>query len=208
MNPDKVEVKIGVLAYVASRVDEMAAESRRRVDQCLGAKAGYERSRTAVEALFAHVEKDIDAGSFPEQMAGLDAAKRVKLYIQRAVEVCASLSARADVEIIAARGRVEGMEAIQKDVQKQADEEREKVRAFLEHVERGDVVLVAGEYQQVNGGARVPGVHPGPSLKQQRAETPALSDESPPSVEGDAAPQFTDVMPVTVVGKRKRKLSQ
>lgn len=69
-----------------------------------GAKTSLNGAAKAVEALLAHVARDVKEGKFD-----IATGEAVRLYVQRSVEVCRNLRLKAEVQQERARGRSEAL---------------------------------------------------------------------------------------------------
>lgn len=171
----KAELKMAVSHDLGSQVDDFLEAARRDLERCVGGQTALLEAAKLVQTLHGVADKEIEEGTLD-----LDQAKKIKLYVTRAVIGVESLAQRfANMQITTA-GRMQGLEAAVGAIKKYhtgATHER-------------DTVLAAA---QQSPDEQRPG---NLSIKQQR-----LAEET----NAGAALKTPSKLPVAAGQRRKRK---
>lgn len=187
MNLDKSAVKIGTAHEIGCRLDDMLEESQKEVLRLEGSVAGLGKGLKAVTDLSTHLKKDLDEGKYD-----LEQVNEIQKWLDRAQQVLTNLGKHYQVLQVNQTGRTQAFEITVKTVKKFKDDEDSKQRSLLEALKTGQATQdsITGSTEMAPGAPRVPGAHPGASLKQQRLseETEAPADAPPEEPEVEITP--------------------
>lgn len=191
MNIDKSQVRISVAHDIGVRMDDVLEGAKADVARADGATSIAVKISSDIEGLFAHVQKDIDAGGMD-----LEQGKLVMSWLVRAKNVAASHATQAAQGKFIAQGRVMAGEAAVKLVLGIKTEEETKVRVF-------SAAVAAGRVKAEDAG------RPPPAIKAQRqAEEGTLTEDadegSPAKAEEAVVEEAVEDTPPPKATKRKR----
>ena len=162
MTVEKAEIKIGTLQGIGNKLDDMKEGAVKEQAAAEGAVTAYKLAVPKIEALFAHVDTDIDEGKVPED--GLAAAKYAKTYIRRAADIVSNMRVSAVTQSIHAQGKLAGLDASLLVTKKEVDSEIQKVKSLAAALESGTLTIEDGEVPE-----RPVGVHPGNPIADRKA---------------------------------------
>lgn len=160
MNPTKTKFKIDMAEDFGRKFEGMEEEAERSFYRQEGARDALKAAAQPIGQLMANIDDEVKEGALKE-IAGepLKVAEYAKRWLKRALGSIDSLATKAEVARVAAGGQRKGLEDAKKVAFKVWEEERNKLRAYLEAVE---------EDKPRDDGREADG-HPGPTLKSQRS---------------------------------------
>lgn len=179
MTQEKARFKAHVAHEIGIRLDDSLELAKSETIRWDGVNKGLLQGQKAIEVLLSHVDKDIDEGKYD-----LQTGAAVKLYVNRAVGVCANLAAVAANQKILAEGRQQMAEENVKLVKKFHDEELRKAEAIAAAEKETSPDSPESRNRPV-------GMHPQSGIKQMR-----LAEESPPA---ETTPVVQPVSPPVIV---------
>lgn len=192
MSELKLEVRRQTAQDIGTRIEDRLEAARLEAARAEGANQMALQLQRQVEALHAHVDKDIDAGVF----ADLKEAQRVKDWITRAVVICGSGAQTAASGSLLARGKLQALEEAVKIVAS-VQQEAVKRLALLQQATLDE----DGPPPAERDGPRVPGERPRESIRSRREREAQQAASAPVAAEvpsGDGtvttpgAPDATD----------------
>lgn len=165
---DKGEIKAATVHELGCKFEDMLEASKQDESRNEGAKTALLMASKKVTELQTHVDKDLDEGAFGDVDGPLAVAALVKKYLTRAATVLESGAASAENHRLMAAGKTQAFRQMIDNMKRLHDLELEKSaqRKLIE----------------IEGDRRVPGVHPGPSLKEQRQLEKASAVSAPPPI--------------------------
>lgn len=171
MGIEKLDVQIGTLGDHGDKLDNLRAEAERQVYRWEGAKEALGGAAEKISALNAHVDKEIEAGTFQEfGDLGLKAAALVKKWVTRSAALTENLGLNADAARIRSQGVLDGLAAAVKLTQKEYDAKIARKKEFERSIEEGIPAEVAER----------PHLSAAEDIAQRRAEA-AKAKEGPKS---------------------------
>lgn len=166
MSLEKADVKIGVTHELGCKFDDVLESAKVELAKNEGAAVGLFQTVKLVEALASHVDKDMDDGMYDDVVA-----KHIKTYIQRSAAVVHNMALKADNQRFISQGRIQAIEAVIGITKKTHDTELLK-KEQIQLVEANRAMGIEPE-------RRIPGTHPGPTMKQQRVEKEQPTEDKP-----------------------------
>ena len=121
----KAEVKVGTAHEIGVRMDDLLDVAKRDMERAIGAQNALLEGSKIVLSLHGVVDKEIDAGTLDLEMA-----KKVKLYVTRAVTALESLAQRAANIQQVTNGRVQGLQAAVGSIKTFHDQEKAALDAL------------------------------------------------------------------------------
>lgn len=182
MGIEKAQLKRDTAQEIGAMLDDVLEDARIAHSKHCGAVDALNAAAKGVEHLLAEVDKQVTAG-----VLDLEQSKLAKDWLVRAVHGVQNMATKARGDMNAARGKVEFGEKAVAAVKKVYD--RENAQVAIRDGGGADVVDLA-EHRE-----RVPGSHPGGTIKQRRlAEEVAergvqAPPEAPEPTEGTKAPK-------------------
>lgn len=174
----KSELKQQVTTEVGVRVEDALDSAKNELIVLEARKVAFHEGARTIEALMAHVDKDLEEEKFDPPTALL-----IKRYIERGVHALQNMSQLAQNFMVAQSGRVQGLKQTVDLLKAIVDDEAKKI----------EQVKAAMAAQTSSGpvGLRPDGVRPALSIKEQRlaeeaAEAP-VSETGPREEEPRAA---------------------
>jgi hypothetical protein len=122
----KAEVKVGTAHEIGVRMDDLLDVAKRDMERAIGAQNALLDGSKIVLSLHGVVDKEIDAGTLDLEMA-----KKVKLYVTRAVTALESLAQRAANIQQVTNGRVQGLQAAVGSIKTFHDQEKAALDALV-----------------------------------------------------------------------------
>lgn len=132
MNPLKSELKILLANNLGADIEDSAEAYERDQYRHEGAAVGAQKVIKAIQALSAHVSKDLDEGKFSDFPEPIVAAKLIKDWLGKAIEAASGVGAQAEASKIHSQGKVAGVRAIIEALQKQNQLETRKLQQYRE----------------------------------------------------------------------------
>ena len=172
MGLEKSEIKIGTIKGIGSRLEDQAEAAQKELASMEGALVSLKAAVKKIEALFAHVDTDIEEEKVPEDV--LAVAKYAKTYVRRAADVVGNMAVAAEVGGHRLRGKLEGLQASVKTTKKELDSEVAKVEAIANALESGTLSIEDSDELP----ERPTGVHPGNPIAARRAAEEAADVKS------------------------------
>jgi hypothetical protein len=168
------ELKTLVMNELGASFEDVLEAAQVDVNRWQGSKKAFGQGADAVEGLLSHIKKDVKEEGVEEELAVY-----AQKYLMRAVEVLKNLRVQAEAMELKTNGKVEGIQCIVTVTKKLYDKNQQHMDALKEReaaIESGDEVKLQ-ESQRRN---RLPGTHPGLSIRHQRDdEAAAAAAESP-----------------------------
>lgn len=171
MSVEKAEIKIGTIKGIGNKLDDIREGVAKERSEHDGAVTAYKAAVPMIEALFKHVDTDIDEGKVPEDGA-LATAKYAKTYIRRAADVLNNLRITSVTASLQAQGKLAGLDASILVAKKEVDAEIKKIEALAAALGTGTLTVEDDDVPE-----RPVGVHPGNPIADRKAEEPADSGE-------------------------------
>jgi len=165
---DKGEIKAATVHEIGCKFEDMLEAAKLDESRNEGAKTALLVASKKVLELSVHVDKDLDEGVFGDVDGPLAVAALIKKYITRAAAVLESGAASAENHRLMSAGRSQAFQQMIENMRKLHDLELEK--------------SAQRKLAEVEGERRIPGVHPGLPLKQQRQLEEAPTEPAPPIV--------------------------
>jgi len=179
----KIEVKIGCLKEVGTKLDDFKEKCEKEQNMLEGAIRECTTISNHIAKLHAFVDKDLEKGVITGAMQPLQIASYVKRYISRAVETVSTYSETLKTKQIQQASEEKAFTKSIEFVKKLFEQEHTKINNIQEAVSKGDAVIDSiGDVKQtlkdeqgnvinLKGRSRRPvGVHPGKSIKARRLE--------------------------------------
>jgi hypothetical protein len=193
MSALKSQIKIGTLRSIGVRGEELLEATQRYAFELEGGK------RSLLEAklkLLGHVKEHLSLDRLEEEGWDLEQREKIKRHFMHSVNIVDNLAEAGTVNVVAARGRADGVQRMLKLIRAEYEAEERKLEAMLaaqdeDDGERGNVV----------------GLHPGGSIKDQRTATPDGGEDASEDGEGAETPPKAEE-PSETPPKRKRKPSR
>ena len=157
MSAAKSEIKMGTIAELGSKLDELHLRAEKEVTQCEGAKSALIEATKKIEQHMSYVDKDRDEGKLSNEEASM-----VKKYVQQCMGIVNNLATVAEVRLFQASGKMQSAESAIKLARGMFDLEKRKLDAYN----------AAQEDEEITG--RLPGQRPEDPFADRR---PALLTE-------------------------------
>jgi hypothetical protein len=162
---------------IGNRLDDLKDRAEASIHESVGAKRMADLLASDVSALFAHIQKDVDAGAYD-----VEVAKLIRTYVDRARQIAINHSKRQEVERFMAMGRVSAMAESVKHVKSVHDK----------HQQDRDVAIAAEEEAKAQGFDAPREARLKPSPKQRAAMDAEAEAKTEPAVvhegiQGDAS---------------------
>ncbi len=172
---EKSEIKMAVAHELGCGFDDALEKAQQDIHRWEGAKTAFKEAAAGVEALCAHIQRDLK-----EEKFDATAANAARNYVRRAAAICENLRLKAEVHEQRAHGRVEALETSVKLTKKLYDAEEAKLQALKEHQEGADDEEKSDE-TPTNGRQRPPsrpvGARPPSPNHRNRGASPDSSSE-------------------------------
>ena len=167
MSVEKAKIKVGTLNALGSKLDDALEVAEKSANAFEGGKSALKSAKQKVEALYKHVDKDIDEEKVPADGEVLTVARYTKRYIGHAVNLIEQMEVAAGVNVQRALGKADGLRDAVKATKADVDAEVNKMTAIANALETGAISIEDGEDLP----ERPSGVHPGNPV-QGRKEPP------------------------------------
>jgi hypothetical protein len=179
MGIEKAELKREIAQEIGAALEDVLDEAKIAHARSAGATDAYNASRTSVEGLLHHVDKEVTNGKYD-----LEESKLIKEWLTRATNGLAALASKSRAEMNNAKGKVSFGEAAVAKVKKVFD--REDAKVAIRGGESANVV----DLNERRG--RAIGTHPGSTIKERRlAESAAEVGEEKKPKKKKAAKKVT-----------------
>ena len=182
MSLENFQIRAALTEGIGRDMEKSLEEARIKVFKFQGA---YEALRHLVKIIGAKsvtVRDDLFAGKIVlDKDDTMATAKFVVAKLQEMVAEIHEYSENANINSIAAEGEVKGLQSVVKHMKSLFDAEVKRINETKTQIASGKVVVEDdGTLVHVGEDQRIPGTHPGPSLKMQRMEeAEAISSEEP-----------------------------
>lgn len=202
MSSFKAEIRADILHEIGVRFDDQLEGAKAEAHRYEGAKQALWQAVHKVEDHLGHVDRDLRDGKYVD----IAQAEGEKRRIQECVGILRNLAVTAEVNQYIARGRVEALEQALKGLKVQHDQERVRAAQLkaAEQVAESDEVPRTQE-------ARLPGTHPGRSIKEQRLAEVAAEEAAKEAVREaikeapEKVTEDTSLHSASSTSKRKKK---
>ena len=167
MSTEKSVIKAAAIYEVGASVDDKLEAARKEQQQLLGQRAAFSAGHRMVLQLHQAVDAEIVDGKLD-----LTQAELAKKWVTRASAVLQNMGLKAEASTLTTQGKVEALESVVVDLKRRHHTEMERVNALPP--------------PEQSLASRLEGEHPGPPLKEARAQEPI--PESVPEVEAPPPP--------------------
>lgn len=183
MSLEKSRLKLAITEGIGRDLEKSVEEAEIEVHKFQGACSALDQVTKLIGAKSVEVKDDLLAGKIVlDKDDPMVVAKFVVAKFQELVATVHTLSENARANGISIQGKANGIRDALGHVKKMFDDEVNKLKAIEEQLKSGDIVVEDGELTQAGTGPRMPGVHPGVSLKVVRMEEEktAQPEKTPP----------------------------
>jgi len=206
MNLEKSRLKLAITDGIGRDLEKSVEEAEVEVHKYQGACGALNQVVKLIGAKSVEVKDDLLADKIVlDKDDPMAVAKFVVGKFQELVATVHGLSENAHANSISLQGKANGIRDALEHVKKLFDEEVAKIKAVEEQLKSGKIVVEEGELVQAGTGPRLPGVHPGVSLKTVRMEEERAAQPEeplPPPSESDNITQVEKT--VKTRAKRRR----
>ena len=194
MNPLKSQVKIGTINELGEAMDGLLESAKAEGFRQEGrARLLVELQNGTLKSILDRVDRDVDEGKLDLETSG-----HVKKALVRVSHAIDNLKLQTTKSQLVCEGRVQGLKQAVDFASKRNKEEADRLRAFLEAVERGDVTVEDGARPDQAGSAASAAA----DIQQRRAEAKAEREKA--EAEAAAAKKKTSKKAGKKAGKKKR----
>jgi hypothetical protein len=167
MGFEKAELRAELFNEVGCDVEDALEKAREERAGLAGAKRGLVSAVSFIDQLYAVAAKEVEEGKLEE--ATLPAVKR---YILRASEIVRNLATSSEVQMHVASGKVQALEVQMRTIKKKHENERSHAKALSEGEDALQRAIAEKNAEESGRLSRIPGQHPGPSLRARRSAEP------------------------------------
>jgi hypothetical protein len=206
MNLEKSRLKLAITEGIGRDLEKSVEEAEIEVYRFQGACSALEQVKKLIGAKSVELKDEFLADKIVlDKDDPMAIAKFVVARFQGLVAEVHSLSENAHANGVSIQGKANGIRAALEHVKKLFDTEVNRLKAIEEQLKSGEIVVEDGDMVQAGTGPRLPGVHPGLSLKtvrmeEDRATQPEEPPPPPPEDENIAQPE----KPVKTRAKRRK----
>jgi len=218
MSLEKSRLRMLIAEEIGRGLEEQRDALEKMVLKQEGARDGLKKAVPGITDLMAALDAEFkdkgmiggvlisDIGGEPVRLVAA-----VKRYLQRAIGVVDNLATTAEVAMMVTSGQVKGMNGAISHVKGSFyDKEKAKLEAVEKGIADGSIVVEDGRLVQKDvsrESPRIPGMHPGETLKMQRQAEGQAEGQVVQPVEPPAQPE-PEVMDVAKPKKPRVKKAQ
>lgn len=163
MSVFKSVIKAAAAQEIGEVADNLLEAAQFEVKSYEGGMAALQEGHKAIEALCAHVDKDVTDGVYDLQEAG-----HIKRYLARAAQIPLNMQIQAGNNRLIAQGKVAAYTQIVQRIKKYQEAEDTKTKNLQAALGAGVVAVEDQSTPSDDKVARIVGGHPGGTWKSQR----------------------------------------